>query len=167
VAGRQSFDEIVRAHGNALSRLAWGYTDNRADHDDLLQEILVAIWRALPQFRGEASERTFVFRVGHNRGAAFVSRRRVHHSLDASSPVADPRPNADERLEQDADRTRLATAVRALPAAQREAVLLRLEGYSIKEIAAMQRVTENNVSVRLTRARDRLRDILGEPQAGE
>ena len=38
-----AFDRIVRTYGEALSRVAWGYVDGAADHDDLLQDILVAI----------------------------------------------------------------------------------------------------------------------------
>jgi DNA-directed RNA polymerase specialized sigma24 family protein len=51
--------------------------------------------------------------------------------------------------------------VRTLPDTQRQAVLLRLEGFSLAEIAAAQATSEANVSVRLTRARDRLLELLG------
>ena len=155
-----TFEHIVHAYGEALVRLAWGYTDHVADHDDLVQDILVAIWRALPRFRGEASERTFVLRVAHNRGITFASRRRVHDSLDEHASIADPRPGPDEELDRAAQHARLIAAVRTLPPALRETVMLRLEGCAVPEIAAVLNVTENNVSVRLNRARDRLRELL-------
>lgn len=157
---RSSFEEIVRTHGAALSRLAWGYADNAADHDDLMQDILVAIWTALPRFRGDASERTFVFRIGHNRGSTYVTRRRSHDEMPDSLP--DPRPAPDEVYARDRERQRLRGAIRRLPAAHREAVLMRLEGFAVAEIAAVQGTTENNVSVRLTRARDQLRELMGD-----
>jgi RNA polymerase sigma-70 factor (ECF subfamily) len=47
-----------------------------------------------------------------------------------------------------------------LPPAQRDTVMLRLEGCAVPEIAEVLNVTENNVSVRLNRARDRLRELL-------
>lgn len=156
-----SFEDIVRTHGAGLSRLAWGYTDNAADHDDLVQDILVAVWTALPRFRGDASERTFVFRIGHNRGHTFVTRRRPRHD-EVSESLPDPRPAPDEVYEQDRERERLRAAIRRLPAAHREAVLMRLEGFSMAEIASVQGTTENNVAVRLTRARDQLRELMGE-----
>jgi RNA polymerase sigma-70 factor (ECF subfamily) len=155
-----TLEHIVHAYGDALGRLAWGYAENAADHDDLLQDILIAIWRALPRFRGEASERTFVFRIAHNRGITFVSRRRTHESLDAHTAIVDPRPRPDEEAERSAGHARLIGAVRALPPALRDTVMLRLEDCSIAEIAAVLDVTENNVSVRLNRARDRLRELL-------
>ena len=156
-----AFDRIVRTYGEALSRVAWGYVDGAADHDDLLQDILVAIWQALPRFRGDASERTFVFRIAQNRGCTFVTRRRHHEPLNDNAPIPDPRPGPDEALDAARRRERLARAVRTLPEAQRQAVLLRLEGFSLGEIAALQATSEANVSVRLTRGRDRLRELLG------
>ncbi|HEX7938219.1 MAG TPA: sigma-70 family RNA polymerase sigma factor [Gemmatimonadaceae bacterium] len=156
-----ALDRIAREHGDALSRVAWGYVSSAADHDDLLQDILIAIWRALPRFRGDASERTFVFRIAHNRGCTFAASHREHETLNAESTIADPRPSPHDAAEQAQDRARLVAAVRTLPAAQRQAVLLRLEGFGIAEIAALQGTSENNVSVRLTRARELLRQQLG------
>jgi RNA polymerase sigma-70 factor (ECF subfamily) len=156
-----AFERIVRTYGEALARVAWGYVDGAADHEDLIQDILVAIWRALPRLRAASSERTFVFRIAHNRGCTFLARRRDHEPLGPDAPIADPRPGPDEDFDNARQRAKLAAAVRTLPEAHCQAVLLRLEGFTIGEIAALQGTTENNVSVRLTRARDRLRELLG------
>jgi RNA polymerase sigma factor (sigma-70 family) len=162
MAGDASFDRIVRTHGESLSRVAWGYVANAMDHDDLMQDILVAVWRALPRFRAESSERTFVFRIAHNRGCTFLAGRRDHEALTADASIPDPRPGADEEMDSARTRARLLAAVRTLGEAQRQAVLLRLEGFAVGEIAALQGVSENNVSVRLSRARERLRELLGD-----
>jgi len=157
-----AFDRIVRTYGEVLSRVVWGYVDGAADHDDLTQDILVAIWQALPRFRGDSSERTFVFRIAHNRGCSFITRRRHDVPLNDNTPITDPSPGPDETLDDASRRERLAHAVRTLPETQRQAVLLRLEGFSLGEIAALQATSEANVSVRLTRGRDRLRELLEE-----
>src|SRR4030095_11523641 len=112
--------------------------------------------QALPRFRGDSSERTFVFRIAHNRGCTFVARRRHHEPLNDDASIADPRPGPDDIMEDTRRRERLARAVRTLPDAQRQAVLLRLVGFSLSEIAALQATSEATVSVRLTRGRDRL-----------
>lgn len=162
----QRFERVVREYGPALARLAAAYAPERADRDDLSQEILLAIWRALPRFRGESSERTFVFRVAHNRGITYRGRRRRHlpplpEEGDARE-VPDAGPDPAARLERARRHERLVAAVGRLPGPQRLAVLLHLEGLSHREIAAVEGITEENVAVRLTRARKALRRLLGQ-----
>ena len=154
---------IASEYGPLLLRVAAGYTDNAADRDDLVQEILIAIWRALPAFRGEASERTFILRIAHNRSVSFSIRLRSFERLPEGDAIADPNPTPDAELQSAELRERLQAAIRKLPAAQREAVMLQLEGMSRKEIAAIQGTTENNVGVRLTRASHALHALIGEP----
>jgi len=151
---------VIRAHGDALERVAWGYVDNAPDREDLMQEILMALWRALPRFRGESSLRTFVLRVAHNRSITFATRRRRFEDLPEEDLLPDPAPLVEERLIEAQDRDRLFRAIRRLPEAQRQAVMLQLEGLSQREIAALQETSEGNVGVRLTRARKVLRALL-------
>jgi RNA polymerase sigma-70 factor (ECF subfamily) len=165
-AADAAIDRVVRGHAAMLQRVAWGYVDNASDRDDLMQEILFALWRALPRFRGESSERTFVLRIAHNRGISFAIRRRHRFErLPAEGEVRDPAPLAEERLISEQRRDRLFRAIRQLPQAQRQAVMLRLEGLSQREIAEVQGTTETNVGVRLTRARKALRSLLVENDA--
>jgi RNA polymerase sigma-70 factor (ECF subfamily) len=163
----QRFERVVREYGAALARLAAAYAPDGADRDDLSQEILLAIWRALPRFRGESSERTFVFRVAHNRGITYRSRRRRHlpplpEEGENAREVPDAGPDPAAQLERARRHGRLVAAVSRLPGPQRLAVLLHLEGLSHREIAAVQGITEENVAVRLARARKALRLLLGQ-----
>ena len=159
-AADTAIDDVIRAHGDALERVAWGYVDNAPDREDLMQEILVALWRALPRFRGESSLRTFVLRVAHNRAITFATRRRRFEDLPEEGLLPDPAPLVEERLIEEQHRDSLFLAIRELPEAQRQAVMLHLEGLSQREIAELQETSENNVAVRLTRARKALRAVL-------
>lgn len=159
----ERFARILREHGPALARLAAGYEADPHEREDLVQETALAVWRALPSFRGECSERTFVFRIAHNRGLAYRwHRRRRFEALDAADAVRDPRPDPASQAVARLDRERLATAVRQLPEAYRAVVMLTLEGLPNRDVAEVLGITENNVAVRLTRARQRLRDLLAE-----
>lgn len=158
-----ALERLIREHGALLDRVAWGYVDNAQDLEDLMQEILLALWRALPRFRGDSSERTFVLRVAHNRGISFsIARRRRTIELTDTDQISDPTPLAEEQLIVDQRRDRLFNAIRRLPEIQRQAVMLHLEGLSQREIAQVQGISETNVGVRLTRARKSLRALLGE-----
>lgn len=157
----EQFGRLLVDNRAALSRLAASYTRSAGDRDDLLQEIAMALWRALPSFRGECSERTFVFRIAHNRCITHLSKRRMNVSLDeAEIDVVDPSANAEVALSEEQERQRLLTAIRDLPAIHREVLVLALEGMSYREIADVVGVSESNVGVRLNRARERLKELL-------
>jgi RNA polymerase sigma factor (sigma-70 family) len=160
----ERYREILRRDGAALRRTAAAYEADPGRREDLFQEICLAIWQALPRFRGEASERTFVFRVAHNRGLSHRSRRRPDRAratdLDAAGQVADPRPGPESLAEAEQRRERLRRAVLSLPLEPRQILTLALEGLSHKEIAEVLGITENHVAVRLSRARRTLRQAL-------
>jgi RNA polymerase sigma-70 factor, ECF subfamily len=160
------FDRILREQGPALSRLAFGYERAAGAREELMQEIALAVWQALPRFRAECSERTFVFRIAHNRGLTHVYRRRpAHQTLDqlpeTLEPV-DPAPRPDEQATAAMRRDRLRSAIRSLPPLYRQVIMLTLEELSNVEIAEVLGITENSVAVRLNRARKALREALGE-----
>ncbi len=159
---RERFHQILAAHGAALWRLAGSYAPGSSDRDDLYQDICLAIWRALANFRGESSERTFVFRVAHNLAISRRWRGRPRASdLDAAAALTDPTPTPEEALHADERRRGLALAVSALPLALRQVITLSLEGLPHAEIAEVLGVSENVVAVRMHRARAALRESLG------
>ena len=157
----EQFGRLLAGNRAALSRLAGSYTRTTGDRDDLLQEIAMALWRALPFFRGDCSERTFVFRIAHNRCITHVSKRRVTVSLDeAEIDVEDPTATAEVALAEAQERQRLLAAIRDLPAIHREVLVLALEGMEYREIADVVGISQSNVGVRLNRARERLKRLL-------
>ena len=115
----------------------------------------------MPRFRGECSERTFVFRIAHNRAIAYITRRRLPLAdEDVDIEIEDARPNPEEALSTEQQGRRLMDAVQSLPVNHRQVVTLMLEGFSYAEIADVLGITETNVGARLTRARQMLRQRL-------
>jgi RNA polymerase sigma factor (sigma-70 family) len=155
------YDRILAAHGPALVRLTASFESLPQAREDLFQEILLAIWKALPNFRGDCSEKTFAFRVAHNRCLTHVWRRGKSPQSDDELPeVRDPRKNPEALAIDSRRRETLLGAIRALPVNYRQVITLALEDLTPAEIAAVLGVTENNVAVRLNRARKALRSIL-------
>ena len=155
------YDQILRREGAALRRVAAAYEADPARREDLFQEICLALWQALPRFRGESSERTFVFRIAHNRGLTHRSRRPAASTdLEEAETLADPNPGPEAEAGEAQRRERLRSAVLALPLEPRQVISLTLEGLSPREIAEILGITENNAAVRLSRARRALRQIL-------
>jgi RNA polymerase sigma factor (sigma-70 family) len=155
----RQFDRLLAENGPALARLAASYTNTAADRDDLVQEIALSIWRGLPHFRGECSERTFLFRIAHNRAVTHLTRRRPQATVEAVD-VPDSAPDPEAGLAREQQGERLRRAVRALPLIYRQVVTLMLEGMEYGEIAQVLGLSESNVGARLTRARQMLRESM-------
>ena len=119
----------------------------------------MAIWTALPRFRGDSSERTWVYQVAHNTAMSFVARQRRRARREQTGVIPfDIASSGDlERDALDAERRRrLWTAVHALPEADRQIVILYLEGLPAADISAVTGLTPGAVATRLTRARQRM-----------
>lgn len=158
-----AFARVIGEYGPALARLVAAYEPEPADREDLMQEVMLALWNALPGFRGDCAERTFVYRVAHNR--ALTYRHRAHRRrtvpLDDAMDVVDPRADPEGDAASAQRRDSLLAAVAQLAPAYRQVVLLRLEGLANSEIADVLGATENTVAIRLTRARKALANLLG------
>jgi RNA polymerase sigma factor (sigma-70 family) len=167
----RQFTALLADNGPALARLAASYTPSVSDRDDLLQEIALAVWQALPRFRGECSERTFLFRIAHNRAVTHATRRRAYGVADSTSldpieagPIGaeprDPAPDPETGLARHERRTSLLDAVRRLPLGYRQVLTLTLEGLDYRDVGQVLGISENNVGVRLNRARRMLRELM-------
>ena len=129
----RAYAQLMQAHGPGLSRVIAAYARPGADQDDLGQEVALAVWQALPHFRGESSERTFVFRIAHNRGLTFVARRRP--PAETKDEAASGEPGPEREVEGRRRVERLFAAMRRLPVSYRQVLTLALEEMPHAEIA--------------------------------
>ncbi|TPV95361.1 MAG: sigma-70 family RNA polymerase sigma factor [Myxococcales bacterium FL481] len=153
-AYRQRFEAAMDEHRPAIAAMCRKYTRCPADAEDLLQDVTLEIWRALPRFREDCSLRTYMLRIARFRIIDHLRRRRAHlPEVAVRDPSTDP-----ERFAEESERyASLRKAIRCLPTGLRDVMRLRLEDRSYGEIAQEVGITESNVSVRLTRARHALR----------
>jgi RNA polymerase sigma-70 factor (ECF subfamily) len=134
-----------------------------AEQEDLFQEIAVAIWSALPRFRGDASKRTWAYRIAHNTAFTYAQkhRRRSGSQAPMESLPCDPSVREDRRHGD------LLDAIRQLAPTDQTLVTLYLEGLSAREIEEVTGYTANNVAVRLSRLRRRLTQALRGEEPGQ
>ncbi len=153
--GDELFQAWVSEHVGVLHRIARAFALG-ADQHDLLQELLLALWRAAPAFRGDSAPTTFIFRVAHNRALTWrrSEARRRHRQSEYE------RLRVDETTGEDPQIERLYAAIRKLEAVDRSLMLLSLEGQSYAEIAAIHGLSETNVGARLTRTRKKITQLM-------
>jgi RNA polymerase sigma-70 factor (ECF subfamily) len=155
-------DSILREYAGFAHRMAVSHEADPEAARDLAQEILVAVWRAWPAFRGQCSARTYVARIAHHRIATHISRavRQPRFAgLDADFPAHGPTP--EEQVIVMDQQKRLSALVRTLPVAYREVAALLLEGFTAAEVADTLGISVNAVAIRSTRARAMLRALMG------
>lgn len=133
-------------------------TGNATDAEDALQESLVAAWRALPRFRGDARLSTWLFRIASNAALAQIRRRAITSDIDdveleSATDIAGQVVVAD----------RIAEALAQLPDAYRATFVLRVYGdLSYAEIAEAQGIGLQTVRSRISRARTILSELLAD-----
>jgi RNA polymerase sigma factor (sigma-70 family) len=105
-------------------------------------------------------------RIAHNRGMSHMAQRRSRTiDFEEEWEVPDARPNPEQALSTEQRGRRLLEAVQRLSVGYRQVVTLALEGMTYGEIAEVLGISESNVGARLTRARQILRKLVGDPRA--
>ena len=136
----QVFNGIVKQYSERLYWHVRRMVGSHEDADDLLQEIFLKIWTALPSFRGEAQLYTWVWRIATNETLNFLRKEKVRALLRFSSAdeLAAQRVAADPYFNgTDAERE-MAKAVARLPEKQRQVFIMRWwDELSYEEISAI------------------------------
>ena len=151
----ESVRRAVTAYSRMLLRLAMTRLPSSADAEDVVQEVFLKLLTARPQFRDAEHEKAWLIRATLHRACDMArSAERRNLPLEAAEVVPGrelPEPSP------------VLSAVRALPAKYSAVIhLYYYEGYSIKEISQLLRLPVPTVGTRLSRGRERLRELLKE-----
>lgn len=155
---RAAFAALVDAHYDGVFRLAWRWTGTRERAEDIAQDVCVKLATAIRAFRGEAAFSTWLYRIAYTTAADHI-RANQRVIPVAPSNVVMLIDSAGGTAPADAvEGQELWDAVRALPAQQRDAVLLVYgEDLSHAEAAAIMGCSEKTVSWHLHEAKKRLK----------
>ena len=144
-----------------LYRIALSYEADPALRHELVQDILLAIWVALANFRGEASVKTFAASIAQKRCISHVSKRaREPRQVELSAELASSAELPDELAFRNDQKRQLVDSIQQLPIPQREAIVLCLEGFSYGEMATILGISPNAVMLRCQRAKATLKTIM-------
>lgn len=159
-----SFDQDVLPHLDAAYNLARWLTRNQQDAEDVVQEAYLRAFRFFHNFRG-GNARAWLLKIVRNTSYTWLHANRPLQDaaeFDENLFSPDPRaPNPEEVVLQNDSGTLVRKALEKLPPNFREVLILReLEGMSYREIAEITGMPAGTVMSSLSRARDRLRQIL-------
>ena len=164
-------EKLLSEYAPLMARIAATFEANKSLQDELIQEMSLAVWRAFDGaskgsdkgFRGEASVKTFVAKIAHNKAVDHVikEQRRKEFTHDGEfdpSNAAGAGSSRDATLQENA--MDLMTGLRQLEIKYRQVLSMMLEGFSQIEIANMLGINEGAVAKRIARARQQLTQVM-------
>jgi RNA polymerase sigma-70 factor, ECF subfamily len=155
---------IIEPYQPALRRLVNSYEQDPGRREDLFQEIVLGVWQALPRFRGDSSERTWLYRIAHNIAISTLESRRRRDTRELPMPDALESPSAyphpDRTLVLEEQRQAMLGAIQELAPVDKQLIVLHLEGLSYQEIEEVSGFSESAIASRLSRIRDRLTALI-------
>lgn len=160
-----AFDLLVRKYQHKVAKLISRYLSNRAEVEDITQEVFIKAFRGLPGFRGESAFYTWLYRIAVNTAKNYLESQgrrppgtgidiESAELLDSMESLRDvATPERDMLTGEIADT--VSRAIAALPPDLRTAITLRdLDGLSYEEIAQVMECPIGTVRSRIFRARE-------------
>lgn len=167
---QDAFEQIVLANQNKVYSLCLRLVNNRDDAADLAQEVFLKAWRSLPNFRGNSSLSTWLYRMATNLCIDHLRYCRTRQGLrgpsldDEESTIPEPGDwslDPHHKLEKTEISRAIERGLSALPEHYRQIITLReIAGLDYQELAAALDIDLGTVKSRLSRARLALRKIL-------
>ena len=160
-AAEPTFEAFYRTHAKRIYSLAYRFTGNAADAEELLQDIFLQAYRKLDSFRQEAALSTWLHRIAVNRCLDHLRSRAARQDARTGSLADEAWPQPRARASSPITRLDLERAIAQLPDGCRAAFVLHdVEGYEHREIAALLGVAAGTSKSQVHRARLRLRALL-------
>jgi len=170
--------ELSSLYGARIYQLAFRYMRNHEDAEEVVQDVLLKVFRKIELFRGDSALSSWVYRITFNTAMSRLRRTRlsrlaevteleigtsIHEDGTGAFDPADWSQMADEAMLRQELRERFVAAVGDLPAIYREPVILRdLRGLSTEEASTQLRVKDQTLKSRLHRGRLLLRERLAD-----
>ena len=156
----QAFIEIINGNRGTIYKVCNLYCDAGENRKDLIQEIILQLWKSFPSFRKEANVNTWLYRVALNTAISnfrIESKRPTNASLtEETFQLPDIQYSTEEREKFDL----LRQAIEKLTAVEKAVIMLYLDEKSYDEIAEIMGITNSNVGVRLNRIKNKLSKII-------
>lgn len=167
---REAFATLVSQYQRSVINICYRFLLNRADAEDVSQEVFIEVFHSLPGFRGDAKLHSWIYRIAVTKCLDELKRRKRKKRISSAGKtiglgfiidliISNERP--DHSMEEKEKFAGLMDALDQLPENQRTALTLsKIEGYTSNDIAELMHVTPTAVDSLIYRARKNLKIIL-------
>ena len=160
---KSAFDLIVTHFSDKIMHLTYSIVSNDAFAEDVVQDVLLRVWRALPAYRGEASISTWIYAITRN--TCLTALKRVGHknSVSIEEPAVRMQTESLSSPQQSALLSDLPRLLSSLPEKQRQILMLFcMEDKSYEEVALLMNLPVGTVKTYLHRGRKTIASLLQE-----
>lgn len=159
----EDFKAVIDEYYPLLYKVGRSFTDNKADFDDLYQEMLIQVYQSMKQFKGKSKLSTWIYRVALNSAISY-NRKHKRKQREINSASYSFYDNAPEEKQDANEREKkielLYESINELKKDERALILLHLEGKQYDEIAEIMGISRTNTGVKLMRVKKHLQRIL-------
>lgn len=157
-ADKEVFLQLIEDNKAIIYKICNAYCPNKADRDDLVQEIIYQLWKSGHSFDPGQRFTTWMYRVALNVAISFYRKGSKENTITSLSGeeenIADNTSNTNE-LEENI--VRLQQFINELKELDRALMILYLESRPYKEIAEILGITETNVASKISRIKEKLK----------
>jgi RNA polymerase sigma-70 factor (ECF subfamily) len=152
------FELIVENHKGIIYKVANSYCKEDDDRKDLVQEIIIQLWKSFHRFNNSVKLSTWIYRVALNVAISFYRKdlKRKNTSTELSESLIAIIPE-NEPEETESQITQLQQFIAELKDMDRALMILYLEDRSQKEIGEIMGISETNVSTKIARIKEKLK----------
>ena len=160
------FVALLNENQNLVHKICRIYTDSKASHDDLFQEISIQLWRSYDRFEGKSKFSTWMYRVGLNTAITLYRKEKkridkgVLHENTPQLMVQEYDTEIDEQLDW------LYQKINSFSEIDKALTLLYLEDKKYDEIAETLGISSINARVKMNRIKKRLKEMINDRKDG-
>lgn len=154
------FTRLVREQKSTIYTVCMMFSDNADEVDDLVQQTLINLWKGFGSFKGHSNIRSWMWRIAMNTCiSADRKRRRRREDATSLDTLGISAHDVSDETQDDKQIRMLHERIHKLGVFDRAIILLWLEDMSYEEIGQIVGISAKNVSVRLVRIREQLKNM--------
>ena len=151
----QQFAQTIKEHKSTIYTVCYMFSQDADEVNDLFQEVLVNLWKGFSSFEHRSDIRTWIYRVALNTCISLDRKKRRAATVRVSMDINLFKDNDEDTQQVDMLHKRISK----LQPFDRAIVLLWLENLPYEEIGQIVGISTKNVSVRLFRIREQLKNM--------
>ena len=156
---QDDFLSLIEQNKGAIIKVSSLYTRRKEEKDDLFQEIIIQLWKAWPNFKGQSKVSTWLYRIALNTAISGLRKKKtsvIYIDGQDLPHIAD----SDDHKEKEEKLKSLYDAIHQLPEIDRAIVLLYLEDKSYEEMEDILGINQGTLRVKMNRAKEKLKKTI-------